>query len=57
MTAAAAPPSRPYTVDCHGQAFRIVAGRRVWLTPPPAERRLEMQLDAAALAGDGDCHG
>ena len=55
MTAAA--PFRSYAVDCNGQAFRIVAGRRVWLTPPPAERRLEMQLDAAALAGDGDCHG
>lgn len=53
----AAPFPRPSTVDCGGQVFRIVAGRRVWLSPPPAERRLEMQLDAAALAGGGDRHG
>jgi hypothetical protein len=55
MTAAA--PFRSYAVDCNGQAFRIVAGRRVWLSPPPAERWLEMQLDAAALASAGRCHG
>jgi hypothetical protein len=54
---AAVPLPRPYAVTCDGRAFRIVAGRRVWLSPPPAERRLEMQLDAAALAGGGDRHG
>lgn len=54
---AAAPSPRPYAVDCGGQAFRIVAGQRVWLTSPPAERRLEMLLDAAALAGSGERYG
>ena len=48
---------RPYVVDCGGQAFQIVAGRRVWLQSPPAERRLEMQLDAAALRPTRNCRG
>jgi hypothetical protein len=55
MTAAA--PFRSYAVDCNGQAFRIVAGRREWQTQPPAERLLEMQLDAAALANARRRHG
>lgn len=48
---------QPYAVTCNGQAFRVVGGRRVWLTPPPAERLLEMELDAAALASARRCHG
>lgn len=39
-----------YAVTCNGQAFRVVDGRRVWQTQPPAAALLEMQLDAASAA-------